>query len=162
MSKEVRGLIHKEGLSVQVIKYAAGDVKYLGDIKKLQIEKLKELSLLPALALDNKFVRVLAYIEYCGFKLDANKWATKMKEDSQLVLSCEERLNEWVVSNNKRKYIDSQLDLFNDKITCKINWNSEKQVIPLFKDLGVNTKTKDKDTGKIKDSVDARVLQTEV
>tara|TARA_R110002012_G_C11628335_1_gene609608 strand:+ start:75 stop:2084 length:2010 start_codon:yes stop_codon:yes gene_type:complete len=162
MSKEVRGLIHKEGLSVQVIKYAAGDVKYLGDIKKLQIEKLKELSLLPALALDNKFVRVLAYIEYCGFKLDANKWATKMKEDNQLVLSCEEKLNKWVIDNNKTDYIDSQLNLFSDEVVCKINWNSEKQVIPLFKELGVNTKTKDKDTGKMKDSVDARVLQTEV
>ena len=162
MSKEVRGLIHKEGLSVQVIRYAAGDVRYLGRIKELQMVKLEELDLMSSLALDNKFVRVLAYVEYCGFKLDYEKWASKMKEDNSNVQECEERLNNWIIENDQRKYIDTQLDLFNDKSKCKINWNSEQQVIPLFKDLGVNTKTKDKDTGKMKDSVDARVLQTEM
>ena len=162
MSKEVRGLIHKEGLSVQVIRYAAGDVKYLSRIKELQIVKLEKLNLMTALALDNKFVRVLAYVEYCGFKLDYDKWASKMKEDNSNVQECEERLNNWIIDNNKRKYMDTQLSLFSNEIKCNINWNSEKQVIPLFKELGVNTKTKDKDTGKMKDSVDARVLQTEM
>lgn len=162
MSKEVRGLIHKEGLSVQVIRYAAGDVKYLGQIKDKQTVKLKDLSLLSSLALDNKFVRILAYVEYCGFKLDREKWTNKIREDKEIVLKCEEKLNSWVLDNNKSRYINTQLNLFSDKIKCNINWNSEKQVIPLFKELGVNTKVKDKDTGKMKDSVDARVLQTEV
>ena len=162
MSKEVRGLIHKEGLSVQVIRYAAGDVKYLGQIRDAQMDKLKNLALVPSLALDNRFVRVLAYVEYCGFKLNAMKWAKKVEEDIATVINCEERLNDWIVSNNMNKYIETQLDLFNNKIKCKINWNSEKQVIPLFKDLGVNTQIKDKDTGKMKNSVDAKVLQTEV
>ena len=162
MSKEVRGLIHKEGLSVQVIRYAAGDVKYLSRIKELQIIKLKELDLMPSLALDNKFVRVLAYVEYCGFKLDRAKWLKKMEEDNAIVLKSEEKLNNWVLDNNEYRYIDTQLDLFSDRVRCNINWNSEKQVIPLFKSLGVNTEIKDKDTGKMKNSVDARVLQTEV
>ena len=162
MSKEVRGLIHKEGLSVQVIRYAAGDVKYLGRIKELQMIKLKELDLVPSLALDNKFVRVLAYVEYCGFKLNKERWTKKVEEDKNVVFECEERLNKWVIENNEYKYMNTQLELFNDKISCNINWNSEKQVIPLFKELGVNTEIKDKDTGKMKNSVDARVLQTQV
>ena len=103
MSKEVRGLIHKEGLSVQVIRYAAGDVKYLGQIKDKQTIKLKDLSLLPSLALDNKFVRILAYVEYCGFKLDREKWTNKLIEDKRIVLKCEEELNNWVLDNNKSK-----------------------------------------------------------
>jgi DNA polymerase-1 len=158
MDKEIRLIIHKEGLSERVIRYAANDVRYLGEIKAKQEIILKEKSLVKALSLDNKFVRVLAYVEYCGFYLDGVKWKNKMENDLTRLELAKERLNNYIFDNKLNKYISSQLDLFSDDRVCTINWSSSKQVISLFKDLGIDTKTKDKTTGKIKDSVDAKVL----
>jgi ribonuclease D len=46
IDKTIRGNIHREGLSTRVIRYAADDVKYLGEIKRKQQEKLKEFGML--------------------------------------------------------------------------------------------------------------------
>jgi DNA polymerase-1 len=158
MSKEIRGVIHKEGLSKRVIEYAAKDVKYLGVIKKKQLQKLKDLDLIVAVDLDNKFVKVLAYVEHCGFKLDSNKWESKMKQDTTRLETSHNALDNYIFDNSITKYIDGQFDMFSDKLNTTLNWSSSKQVIGLFKDLGINTKTKDKKTGMMKDSVDAKVL----
>ena len=58
-------------------------------------------------------------------------------------------------------FVDNQLDLFGEGLKTKINWNSEKQVIPLFKKLGVNTETKDKKSGLIKNSVEKKVIASQ-
>lgn len=42
---------------------------------------------------------------------------------------------------------------------CTVNWMSSKQVIPLFKSLGFNLLARDKDTGEMKDSVEAKVIE---
>lgn len=42
---------------------------------------------------------------------------------------------------------------------CIVNWKSSKQVIPLFKSLGFNLLARDKDTGEMKDSVEAKVIE---
>jgi DNA polymerase-1 len=159
MSKEVRGLIHKEGLSRRVIEYAAGDVRYLGEIRRGQIEKLMLQDLQLALDLDNKFVRVLAYVEYCGFKLDTNKWIDKAINDKKRLDDLENDLDEWLIEETDGQYVDNQLDLFSDEIKTTINWNSEKQVIPIMKGIGINTQTKDKKSGQMKDSIEANVIQ---
>jgi DNA polymerase-1 len=158
MDKEVRGVIHKEGLSKRVIIYAANDVRYLSMIKRKQLTKINEVELSKALDLDNQFVKVLAYVEYCGFKLDGNKWQAKMDADISRLTQAEKALDNYIFDNNMRKYIDNQLDMFSDDLKTKLNWSSSKQVIELFKDIGIDTKTKDKSTGMMKDSVDAKVL----
>ena len=158
MDKTVRGNIYREGLSKRVILYGAKDVAYLGEIKRKQLVHLKEQDLLKAIQLDNLYVMCLAYIEYSGFKLDISKWKTKMTRDKELLLQKNTKLDSWVIENNMTKYIETQLDLFNTETRCKINWSSSKQVVELFKDLNIDTKVTDKKTGKIKDSVDAKVI----
>ena len=63
LDKSVRGQIIYKGLTDDVIIYGATDVKYLEDIMNAQIIKLKEQDLLDAVEYENRFVRVLAYIE---------------------------------------------------------------------------------------------------
>jgi DNA polymerase-1 len=155
----VRGLIHREGLSRRVIEYAAGDVRYLGEIKRGQMAKLEEEDLLDALALDNKFVRVLAYVEYCGFKLDREKWTEKSRIDAESLYFEREQLDNWLLENGGNKYREAQLDLFSSEVKTTVNWDSATQVIPVMKDFGIDTKTKDKKTGQMKDSVEANVIQ---
>lgn len=162
MDKSIRGNIHKEGLSSKVILYAAKDVAYLSEIKRKQLIKLEELELLKTIELDNLYVLVLAYIEFSGFKLDIEKWKLKMNQDKNKLLEYTNKLNDWVVNSNHKKYIQSQLDLFSSDLKCTISWSAPKQVIPLFKDLGINTLVKDSDTGKMKDSIDAKVISPQV
>lgn len=161
IDKTIRGNIHREGLSTRVIRYAADDVKYLGEIKRKQQEKLKEFGLQKAASLDNKYVKVLAYIEYCGVYLDPQKWKTKCQEDKINMEKAKKVLDDLLLSEPDKfgKYIDNQYDMFNDGFSTKINWNSEKQVIPLMKELGIDTQVKDKKSGLMKDSIEKGVIK---
>ena len=89
----------------EFIQYSADDVKYLGIIKKKQLLKLKKENLLRSIDLDNKFVRVLAYVEYCGFYLDGKKWKAKMDKDLVNYELATQALNNYVFDNKINKYI---------------------------------------------------------
>lgn len=166
LDKTVRGKINYEGLSAEVIAYGANDVKYLEDIILKQYEELKKKGLTNAIKVENKFVLPLAYMEHCGIKLDETKWKAKMAKDKQKYDESIEALNNWVIehfpSDTRFIYINLQGDLwdgFDIKPRCNINWDSPKQVVPLFKELGFDLKTKDKATGQMKDSIDAKVIE---
>ena len=160
MDKSVRGSIHREGLSTRVIKYAGDDVKYLSEIKRKQLEKAQELDLLKSISLDNEYVRVLAYIEHCGVKLDKDKWNKKCLEDKKYLKEKEDKLDKFIFDNPELfpHLIDNQMDLFDDRPKTRINWNSSKQVIPFMQKIGIDTKIKDKQSGLMKDSIDKGVL----
>lgn len=44
---------------------------------------------------------------------------------------------------------------------CTVNWDSPKQVIPLFKSLGFELLVRDKETGEMKDSTEAMVIESQ-
>ena len=49
------------------------------------------------MSLENQFVVVLAYIEYCGIKLDIAGWIKKSEEDLTNLKSITEQLNKMVI-----------------------------------------------------------------
>lgn len=165
MDKSVRGKIIQTGLTEDVIVYAAGDVSYLGKIRDKQLIELEKKGLLKAIDFENEFVKCLAYIEYCGAKLDVDKWKIKMATDLNNLEKYKAELNEWVEeSEYSSKYcsVNIQGDLFNGfdtKPRCHINWTSSQQVIPLFEELGLNLKVLDKKTKHYKKSVDIKVVE---
>lgn len=218
LDKTVRGKVMWAGLSDDVIKYAANDVKYLEKIKDAQQPELEKRGLLTANIYEQKSVPWVAYTEYCGTLLDIQKWKYKMALDDFVARVFEDALNEWVVASATgqkfaywyiqteglsekdlakarkkmigercpekdvkgpirgyaeaykvpvdhqvdKKFIKETLqgDLFLGFLppTCVINWKSPKQVIPLFKSLGLNLLVKDKETGEIKDSIEEKVI----
>ena len=186
LDKSVRGDIYK-GITEDVIVYAANDVVHLEDIMNAQIALIKKREQYYALCIENAFVRVLAYIEFCGIRLDTVKWQAKMKNDLERLNKAEKKLNDWVLDYVLSKNDPSRIGmpfcgkkgkkpnikpgifvvapepcLFEEMQTgyqCIINWNSSKQVIPLFEELGLDLLTKDKKTGKMKKSVEADFLQ---
>jgi DNA polymerase-1 len=162
LDKTVRGVIHRELLTTRVLKYAADDVKYLITIKRKQLQKIKEQELETILSLENKFVIVLAYVEYSGLYLNTDKWKAKIAEDRKEFEQAKKELDKWIIDNNLDKYINKQLNLFSSELTCYINWSSSHQVIPLLKDLGINTQVIDDKTGQLKDSCEAKVLITQI
>lgn len=165
MDKSVRGKITQTGLTEDVIVYAAGDVAYLGLIRDKQLVELAKQELLKAIDFENEFVKCLAYIEYCGVKLDIDSWKLKMITDINNLERYESELNDWIENSNfVNTYCTSnfQGDLFSGfdtKPRCHINWTSSKQVIPLFEELGLDLRTLDKTTKKYKKSVDIKVVE---
>ena len=165
LDKTVRVKIHYAGLDIDVIKYSANDVKYLELIMTKQKEELKKKGLHIAIEYENRFVLPLAYCEYCGVKLDINKWKAKMVKDQARVDEALAACNKWLIENEPNSpyiFIDRQGDLFtgyNLEPQVKLNWNSAKQLIPLFKKYGVDVTIEDKEKGGTKDSIDAKTLK---
>lgn len=163
LDKSIRGQIRYKGLTEDVIRYSAGDVTYLHDIKEHQLQELEKKDLLRAIEYENRFTIPLAYCEYCGVKIDADKWKAKMKKDKERVDKALDNLNKWLIQNEPNsKYIDYQGNLFSEDSfnpTITIKWNSAQQVIPIFKKYGVDISTTDKVKGTDKDSVDAKILK---
>lgn len=166
LDKSVRGKIIWAGFTADVVEYAANDVRYLEDIILEQWKELQKKGLTKAIRVENKFVIPLAYCEYCGIKLDVDKWKAKMQKDQKKLDDALNALNNWVVSHYPKDSRFTKVDLHGDLFTgfnadpiCTINWSSPKQVIPLLKELGFNLLTKDKKTGEMKDSIDAKVIE---
>lgn len=165
LDKSIRGQIIYKGLTLETITYAAHDVKYLEKLKHLQEEKLREKGLLTAIEYENKFVLALAYEEFCGVKIDIEKWRNKIKKDEDRLNKAINNLNNWFIENDPNSpyiKVERQGDLFlgydlTPKVT--INWNSAKQVIPILKKWGIEISVDDKKTGGVKDSIDAKVLK---
>ena len=167
IDKTVRGEIIWRGLDERVISYAAGDVLYLEDIMWQQVEECKVKGCLVGAKVECDFVPSIAYMEWCGIKLDADKWKAKMQKDKENLDEAVKQLNAFVVRTpllQQFTFVDRQGDLFsgfNLEPQVKINWSSSKQVIEVTKILGFDTSVKDKKTGEDKDSVLEKHLSTQ-
>lgn len=159
IDKSTRGEIIWRGLDEKVIQYAAGDVEKLGEIMKLQVKDCKKKQCLVGAKLECDFVPSIAYLEWCGIKLDENKWKEKMLVDNNNLQQAEKALNNFVIKTKELEcftYIERQGSLFDGfDLTPKvnINWSSPVQVVKVAQLLGFDTTVQDKKTGKDKDSV---------
>lgn len=159
IDKTVRGEIIWRGLDTSVILYAAGDVMYLGDIMKSQLEDCRKQDLLKAAKLECDAVPSIAYMEWCGIHLDVERWSAKMVKDKENLAQAKQALDSFVTSNpewSRFTYINREGNLWTGyDLTpkCTINWSSSQQVVEFAKLLGFDTKMKDKKTGEDKDSV---------
>ena len=170
LDKSVRGqIIWRKSLTGEIIEYAANDVKYLEDIMLKQTDILYKRGQKLALELENRTILPTAYFEFCGVKLDTEKWGKKMKKDEEKLKEAQDELDKFIVNLYKEnpqsinKFIEiAQPDLFGFTTPgpkCNINWNSSKQVIPLLEFFGFELMTKDKVNGGMKKSVDATVIE---
>lgn len=165
IDKSIRGEIIWRGLSPEVILYAAGDVTYLEKIMYSQIAEAKRKDCIKALELECNAVPAMAYMEWCGIKLDKDKWKAKMKKDQENLKARKEALDTFLVEDTRLQefvFIDRQGDLFTGfdlAPKCLINWDSSQQVIKVAKILGFDTTVQDKKTGEDKDSVLEKTLK---
>lgn len=98
IDKTVRGQIIWRGLDEEVIKYAANDVVYLCDIASKQMIDARRLKCTKAVKIECDFVPVIAYLEWCGIKLDVDKWKAKMAKDEAIRQEKLEALNQFVAN----------------------------------------------------------------
>lgn len=101
IDKTVRGKIVNDGLTTEVVIYAAGDVTYIEDIKEKQDIEIEKQGMKLAVELECEFVKSLAYFKYCGVHLDITKWKAKMAKDQAKLDKAISELNAWVVAWDK-------------------------------------------------------------
>ena len=159
MSKEVRDTIVRVGLTEAVIDYGLDDVKYLSIIKEQQMVKIKEYNLENTLKLDNEFVKVLAYTEFCGIGFDKEKWLEKCENEEKEWLKKEKELSELVIADDRLKKYVQYGSLFDPPgtLVCTVNWRSPQQVQEVFKKIGIDVTIEG--DGEVKDSVGKIILQ---
>lgn len=163
MDKSIRGQIRFRGIDTEVIQYAAKDVVYMADIMKKQIDILKERNATVGAKIECDFTPVVAYLEWCGIKLDVAKWKEKMKQDQLNLQEALKELNDYCITKPQLKkwvYINTQGDLFsgyNMDPQFGIDWQ-KKEAIQAIKALGFNTNAISKTTGEEGDSITEKLL----
>ena len=154
IDKSIRGEIIWRGLDDEVIKYAAGDVTYLENIKDEEYQACVFNKCLTGAKLENAFVPVIAYLEWCGIKLDVDKWKVRMEKNMETINLYFQKLSDFVIKWGDPRFAEPTL--FGP--ICFVNWNSSEQVIPLLKALGFNVNILDAVTHKTRESVDGKNL----
>lgn len=163
IDKTVRGEIIWRGLDEQVILYAAGDVTYLEDIMWKQVNACKQKNCLVGAKLECDFVPVIAYLEWCGIKLNETKWKEKMAKDKKSLDESLQELNNYAINHPKlSKWVkqDLQGDLFNNfdlEPKWSVDWQ-KKEAIKVVKALGFDVSTISKQTNKESESIMEKVL----
>lgn len=166
IDKEVRGTIRYKGLCDEVIIYAAGDVVHLWDIMQKQIAICKSRNAMEGCKIECLFTPVVAYLEWCGIKLDENKWRAKMEQDKNDLDKATKALNDYCLTKPQLKkwvYVNTQGDLFEGyDLTPKfnINWQS-KEAVQVFKALGFNVNAISKTTGEDSESKTEKLITSQ-
>lgn len=167
LDKTVRGEIIWRGLDTRVIQYAAADVMYLEKIVQSQLEDLKKIpNALIGAKIECDFTPVIAYLEWCGIKMDVEKWKAKMVQDKIDLEESIKALNDYCMTKpqlQKWVKIDNQGDLFSGfNLTPKfsIDWQ-KKEAVKVFKALGFNVSTISKTTGKETESKTEKLIASQ-
>lgn len=123
LDKSVRGKIINEGLTEEVVVYAAGDVMWLEDIKEKQDIELDKQDLQRAVRFECEFLKSLAYFKHCGVYLNVDKWQEKMDKDLARFKAAEKALNDWVVSWHLKQQADeNSKSILVDYIFENVGW----------------------------------------
>lgn len=165
VDKSFQKKIARSGLTLEGIRYAANDVKYLQDVRQSQLRIAQARACTKAFSVENRAVPAVAYLEWCGIHLDEERWQKKMDNDIIVWNKTKDELDQYIIHHEKLagKFTApyKQLDLFapvDDKKVCSVNWKSNPQVVPVCQALGFNTKVYDKEKHAYKDSVQEEVL----
>ena len=134
IDKTVRGKIINDGLTTDVVIYAAGDITYIEDIKEKQDIEVEKQGMKLAVELECEFVKSLAYFKYCGVHLDVAKWKAKMAKDQAKLDKAISELNAWVVAWDKENPHSGYDIQYPELDYPKYSADYETTVKKLFKD----------------------------
>lgn len=158
LDKEIRGEIHKVGLTSEVIRYAANDVKYLHQLKDAQEVEIVKYDLQETLRLENEAIRSFMLMSYHGLLVDSTKWLRVAEYVEDELNKISTKLDDLLIDEKDKtgnlslnKYLNKTLSLFPDEYSEKrtlVNWKSPDQKKHILNDLGIKV-----------DSVNDKVLQ---
>jgi len=144
--------IHKVRLSTaRAIQYCFNDVDRLLELEEDLYSKLEKYEATRTYELNCDYLLAMVYMELCGLPVSKEKWLAKMEHDKLTSLQKQEEIRNYIY-DNLPKYRDGQMSLFETLKKIKPLLSSPSQMIPVFKDLGINT-VDDKGKNSIEESV---------
>lgn len=142
-----KGIRMQGYITKEFIEYGTKDIIYLEDISAAQKKKLTLYQLDMAVNLDNNFVKVLAYIEDCGFKMDKEGWEKKVTEDEFQLQQAVNQLDSLTSQDEKlEEFYSTEVSLFGSKTVFDYKWTSPSDVQIIFEKLGFNWNKNNKPT----------------
>lgn len=137
-TKDVRAefATHSGDFTEEQLTYGLLDVEYAFRLYSKVYELLKRESLLRVFWLENEFSMVAGDLELKGLPFSSEQWVENTKLTSEKVLEHEAKLKE----------------------TADINWNSQAQVLKVFKELGLEPRLVDKAKNIDRESVSSLAL----
>ena len=137
------------------IQYCFNDVDRLLELHNDLVIKLKDYEAIDSYKLHCRHIRALTYMELCGLPISKDRWKAKMDKDYSQYKKCEREIIDYIF-DTLPKYRVLQMDMFSNerKVNCLLS--SPKQMIEVFKDLGINVTYKEK--GEIKESLEKGVI----
>jgi DNA polymerase-1 len=141
------------------IEYGAEDILYPLLIKEKQIPKLHAEELINCFQLEMKFLMSLGDIETKGLKFNTAVWEKAYDVAIVKFHKIKESLDNYVIENHP-KFTDNQLSLFDEGLSCRIQWSSPSQVVEFFDHLGICPVAESKSTKQMTKTVEAKELRT--
>lgn len=130
---------HKGFFTREQIYYAAQDVVVPIQIMNKQIPIVKDNKMRNLIKLENEFTLGLGDMELNGMYLDSEEWL-KVYDDNLILVEERKRRLDNYVANLPFEF-------------PPVNWNSHKQVVELFKQLGIPTEIIDEENSTIEETV---------
>jgi len=124
--------------------YGAEDIKMPILVNEKQQILIEEQNLQRTVYLENKEAAVVGEMEFNGLFVDSKRWEDLAIENTMKMRQYKEKLDSYVIDNNIHPFVGT-IDLFTSRPRCAIEWTSQKQVVPLFRKLGIPTRIIDKD-----------------
>lgn len=152
--------IHRIKLSTkEAIQYCFDDVDRLLELMKVGADHLRNSGAMDTFRLQCGTILPIVYMELCGLPLPERGWNAKLLNDKHELAKTKDIVTSYIFEKFP-EYRGKQMDLFSQDATgITLNLDSPKQMIPVFKKLGINTEVDDKKTGGVKDSIQADVIK---
>ena len=136
--KSEQGSVHKTKLTTpKAIQYCFNDVDRLLELEADLYSKLEKYEATRTYELNCDYLLAMVYMELCGLPVSKEKWLAKMEHDKLTSLQKQEEIRNYIY-DNLPKYRDGQMSLFGTLKKIKPLLSSPSQMIPVFKDLGIN------------------------
>jgi len=136
--EELTGFKYGEPLTPEQIGYAATDLKFLPDIHKQQMAKIKSMGIEGTIEIEMKCLPAMVWLELSGFKINMDK-----------VEEIERKLN--LIITTTEKYLTPKMSPFCDR---KLKLSSPAQMVKVFTKMGYDLPLKKDKHGIWKKSTD--------
>lgn len=134
ISKDEQMTFGNNVLTESKVLYAAGDVKDLQSIRRMQLQTLSHLDQDWVMALENEALLSYGDMTFYGMKLDTIKWRENIAAAEPLIVEAEKKLNAWLIQE-PFVTVAKLRGFFSDEDRIQIKWSSPIQRFKLLQKI---------------------------
>jgi ribonuclease D len=141
-NKQEQSTINVVKLSTkESISYCFQDVDRLIELHDAQNDILNNFGMNVTYNVHRNYVLAITYAEQCGTPISKEALKKKIQEDEKRLIIAEKEVSNYII-DNLPKFHEKQFNIFNT-IELGISISSPIQMVPVFKELGINVLDKD-------------------